>query len=211
MVNLPGHPLCSQNVLTSWTSPCPSLNPVSKRTFFEKKLNLYLDIPPHSAHTPRVLRGLIIAMISHIYCLTTNWKNKKIAICAFFLCLSNCGYASTALWMHFAAALAHILSDQCLMGNGGSTKCAASSTYRTIIKMTLFPPLSKGALEIAKTHKYRPRTKHLNVKLHHFQDYVNRGEILIHPIDTTMQQADYLTKPVNYDILNTLRPKVMGW
>jgi hypothetical protein len=43
---------------------------------------------------------------------------------------------------------------------------------------------NSGALEIAKIHKYRPRTKHLNVKLHHFRDYVTRGEITINPIDT---------------------------
>jgi hypothetical protein len=30
---------------------------------------------------------------------------------------------------------------------------------------------NSGALEMAKTHKDRPRTKHLNVKLHHFRDY----------------------------------------
>ena len=70
---------------------------------------------------------------------------------------------------------------------------------------------NSGALEMAKTHKYRPRTKHLNVKLHHFRDYVTRGEIEILPIDSAMQQADYLTKPVNYDTLKRLRYLVMGW
>ena len=70
---------------------------------------------------------------------------------------------------------------------------------------------NSGALEMASTHKYRPRTKHLNVKLHHFRDYITRGEISIHPIDTAMQQADYLTKPVNYDTLSRLRKLVMGW
>ena len=70
---------------------------------------------------------------------------------------------------------------------------------------------NSGALEMAATHKYRPRTKHLNVKLHHFRDYVTRGEISIHPIDSAMQQADYLTKPVNYETLSRLRQLVMGW
>ena len=32
-----------------------------------------------------------------------------------------------------------------------------------------------GALEIARTHKYRLRTKHLNIRLHQFYDYVTRG------------------------------------
>jgi hypothetical protein len=70
---------------------------------------------------------------------------------------------------------------------------------------------NSGALEIAKIHKYRPRTKHLNVKLHHFRDYVTRGEISINPINTKDQLADYLTKPVNAETLEKLRKEVMGW
>lgn len=70
---------------------------------------------------------------------------------------------------------------------------------------------NSGALEMARIHKYRPRTKHLNVKLHHFRDYVVRKEISILPIDTDDQQADYLTKPVNEDILTRHRKTVQGW
>ena len=79
-----------------------------------------------------------------------------------------------------------------------------------IVKCEVFEDNS-GALEIATNHKFRPRTKHLNVKLHHFRDYVTRGEIQIAKIDTTKQLADYLTKPVNEDILTRLRRQVMGW
>ena len=70
---------------------------------------------------------------------------------------------------------------------------------------------NSGALEMARIHKYRPRTKHLNVKLHHFRQYVNNGSIKVCPIDTKDQQADYLTKPVGEDTLTTLRKRVMGW
>lgn len=70
---------------------------------------------------------------------------------------------------------------------------------------------NSGALEMAREHKYRPRTKHLNVKLHHFRDYVTRGAISIHKIGTLEQLADILTKPVNQDILEYLRPKILGW
>jgi hypothetical protein len=41
---------------------------------------------------------------------------------------------------------------------------------------------NSGALEILWHKKYRPRTKHLLVKLHHFWDYVMKGEITVHPI-----------------------------
>ena len=70
---------------------------------------------------------------------------------------------------------------------------------------------NSGALEMAKIHKYRPRTKHINVKLHHFRDYVDKGETSIHPIGTDDQEADYLTKPVPLDTFKKLRRKVMRW
>jgi hypothetical protein len=70
---------------------------------------------------------------------------------------------------------------------------------------------NSGALEMARTYKYRPRTKHLNVKLHHFRGYVTRKEISIHAINTKFQLADYLTKPVNEETMDSLRPQVMGW
>jgi len=70
---------------------------------------------------------------------------------------------------------------------------------------------NSGALEMAKIHKYRPRTKHICTKLHHFRDYVTRGEISIHPIDTHDQPADFLTKPLNEDLLVRHRRTVMGW
>ena len=70
---------------------------------------------------------------------------------------------------------------------------------------------NSGALEIAMTHKYRPRTKHISVKHHHFRDYVTRGEILVSKVGTEDQLADILTKPVNEQILVLLRRRVMGW
>jgi hypothetical protein len=60
---------------------------------------------------------------------------------------------------------------------------------------------NSGALEIASNHKFWPRTKHINVKYHFLRSYVTQKEITMHPINTTMQRADYLTKPVSYDIL----------
>jgi hypothetical protein len=70
---------------------------------------------------------------------------------------------------------------------------------------------NSGAIEIARVPKIRPRTKHLNVKLHHFRDYVERGEITIHAISTHDQLADMLTKPVPQPILDRHRLLIMGW
>ena len=70
---------------------------------------------------------------------------------------------------------------------------------------------NSGALEMAKVHKYRPRTKHLAVKLHHFRDYVDREEISIHPIDTERQPADLLTKGLNEELTNRHCLVIMRW
>ena len=45
-------------------------------------------------------------------------------------------------------------------------------TYSTVFED------NNGAIELANEPKYRPRTKHINVKYHHFRDF---GFSLIHP------------------------------
>jgi hypothetical protein len=74
---------------------------------FEKELNLYLYIPPHSAHSPGVLRGLVIGMTLRILRLTTALQDKKTALRSFFLRLCNRGYAAEKLRKLFVEALAH--------------------------------------------------------------------------------------------------------
>ncbi|KAI2507905.1 hypothetical protein MHU86_6563 [Fragilaria crotonensis] len=73
------------------------------------------------------------------------------------------------------------------------------------------PRLRGQQWRMAKVHKYRPRTKHLNIRLHHFRDYVERQEISIHAIATEEQPADYLTKALNEIQLAKHRRTVMGW
>ena len=69
---------------------------------------------------------------------------------------------------------------------------------------------NRGALEMEKVHKYRPCTKHVNVKYHHFRDYVNRGVITINTIGTNKEPADILTKPVNVSTLRKHKYFIMG-
>ena len=60
---------------------------------------------------------------------------------------------------------------------------------------------NSGAIEIATNHKWRPRTKHLNCRLHHFWSYVPH-RISIHHIPTEKQPADILTKAVDQSTLH---------
>lgn len=70
---------------------------------------------------------------------------------------------------------------------------------------------NSGALEMASNDKYRPRTKHINCKFHHFRSYVEDGSITVLAISTLRQAADYLTKPLSHDDLVRHRKKVQGW
>jgi hypothetical protein len=44
---------------------------------------------------------------------------------------------------------------------------------------------NSGALEMARTPKMRPRTKHLKIKYHHFREAVEQGLVTIHAVRTS--------------------------
>lgn len=70
---------------------------------------------------------------------------------------------------------------------------------------------NSGALEMARSPKLRPRTKHLNIKYHHFRDAVEDGIISIHSIGTADQLADIFTKPLSKTLFEHFRTLIMGW
>ena len=79
-----------------------------------------------------------------------------------------------------------------------------------VVKCTAFEDNS-GALELARLPRMRPRTKHINIKYHHFRQYVTEGLIKIEPLDTLDQLADVFTKAVSRDLFFKFRKLIMGW
>jgi len=68
---------------------------------------------------------------------------------------------------------------------------------------------NSGALEISRLPKMRPRTKHINLKYHHFCEFVCLGKIHVYPISTKDQIADLLTKPLPQNDYLKLRKKIL--
>jgi hypothetical protein len=64
---------------------------------------------------------------------------------------------------------------------------------------------------MARSPKFRPRTKHINIKYDHFHESVESGKIEMSAIDTSMQQADIFTKPVPEAVFVKLQKLIMGW
>jgi hypothetical protein len=67
------------------------------------------------------------------------------------------------------------------------------------------------AVEMARLPKMRPRTKHMNIKYHHFRDAVIEGLITIHHVTTTLHMADLLAKSLTVPVFEYLRKFIMGW
>jgi hypothetical protein len=76
-----------------------------KTTLFKKPLNLYLYLPPHSAHPPGVLTGLIYGMIRRAYRLTSNPVDCRKYLSKFFTRLRFRGYSKQTLLPLFQAGL----------------------------------------------------------------------------------------------------------
>lgn len=53
---------------------------------------------------------------------------------------------------------------------------------------------NQGAIEIANAKKQQPRTKHINIKYHHFKQAVRTGQVKVQKIDTKDQLMDIGTK-----------------
>ena len=78
------------------------------------------------------------------------------------------------------------------------------------IRCTLFEDNS-GALELASTPKMRPRTRHINIKYHHFHEYVRRKIIMIQSVRTNEQLADIFTNPLPCDLFAKFRDQIFAW
>ena len=70
---------------------------------------------------------------------------------------------------------------------------------------------NSGAMELGRTPKIRPRTKHINLVYHHFREYIRRKEIIIHRISTDDQLADIFTKPLGQNIFYKHRYSILKW
>ena len=77
------------------------------------------------------------------------------------------------------------------------------------VKCTLFQDNS-GALTLAKSPAMRPRTKHINVKYHHFRMAVANEEIKLKVVKSEKQPADLLTKQSEYKLFVAHRESIMG-
>lgn len=74
-------------------------------TLFEKALNLHLYIPPHSAHPPGLLPGMVFGTIFRVYTLCSDPADRFVRTQAFFRRLRARGWSSGHLMPVFLKAI----------------------------------------------------------------------------------------------------------
>ena len=70
---------------------------------------------------------------------------------------------------------------------------------------------NNGALALAGASTMKPRTKHINLKYHHFKTAVKKRMIMLEKVATEEQIADIGTKPLEPKVFEYLRKKLVGW
>ena len=70
---------------------------------------------------------------------------------------------------------------------------------------------NSGAYEMARLPKMRPRTRHMNVRMHHFCEAVRQKRVSIHKIPTEWQLADIATKAQPEELFLSQRESLMQW
>ena len=55
---------------------------------------------------------------------------------------------------------------------------------------------NKGCMDLVKTPRMRPRTKHIALKYHHLRSVVREGYLLVKRVETLEQLDDIFTKPL---------------
>ena len=146
--------------------------------------------------TTRSRHGYIILY----YGCSLIWKSQlqmEIALCS-----TESEYTGLSYALREAIPLMALLKEL-------KEQCFPVDQTKASIQCKVFEDNS-GAIEVATNHKWHPRTKHLNCRLHHFWSYVPHS-ISIQHIPTDKQPADILTKAVDLSTLHLHRSWLMGW
>ena len=129
------------------------------------------------------------------------WKSKIQSITA--LSTTEAEYIALSSALREVIGLIHLLED--LNSKGLPIHCATPK-----IKCRTFED-NKSCVNLATTHRTRPRTKHLSLRLHHFRSYIVNKIITVEHVSTKEQLADIFTKPLPRVQYCKLRDRLMTW
>ena len=130
------------------------------------------------------------------------WKSQLIQE----VCLST----TEAEYVSLSQALRETIFLMGLLNEFKEHLSISSLSTVPMVRCTAFEDNS-GAVELARLPKMRPRTKHINVKYHHFRSHVFTKLIEVLQVTTTEQLADIFTKNLGVELFVKHRKRICGW
>ena len=116
-------------------------------SLYEKELNLYLYLPPHSSHSPGMIKGLISGMILRIQRLTSNQNKILPTIKDFYFRLLARGYSKDILKPIFIKY--YIKQQQKIETNNDK-----SLTSNTLFLHLLYHPKDPSSQQIQEMYRH---------------------------------------------------------
>ena len=73
---------------------------------------------------------------------------------------------------------------------------AKTRAFKSLQPTTVWEDNASYLVLATEDNKYRPRTKHITVKYHHFHDQVKNGTCKVQKIASALNTADIFAKPL---------------
>ena len=153
-----------------------------------------------SSHDPISTRSRSGFVIMYAGC-PILWKSKIQSITA--LSTTEAEYIALSSALREAIGVIHLMED--LKSHGfpmhNSTPKIRCRTFED----------NKSCISLALSHRTRPRTKHLSLRLHHFRSHIVNKTVTVEYVSTHDQIADIFTKPLAKPQFCKLRDILMSW
>ena len=88
----------------------------------------------------------------------------------------------------------------------------SSSTFHSVLPPSQIFEDNNAYIVLATSEgNFKPCTKHISLKFHHFKDQIVNGTLQVIKVDSAQNWADIFTKPLGRIKFEDLRRLLMGW
>ena len=110
--------------------------------------------------------------------------------------------------LNFASLMTEIELVIKLHGDAPAVLC--SPLEKPVIPVAVYKD-NQRAIALMVSLQIRPRTNHITINYHHFQNFVANGDVKIKHVNTKEQIVDIFMNILDYELFEYIRYKLNGW